>query len=499
MKKLYFTPLLLLSTLIFGQLKPFGINKLSTLNIENEYKNNFTSPSTLARPSAFQIEKQSLDSVVASEKDLITNQYLPDSKIIFEYDAKGNATSEVFLFFDSDGEIEAKEKFSYLYDDNDKITQQIHYEWDLQNNKWIINFKKEIAYSASAKERQMITYDWIDSLQTYMNSSKLSYIYDTKDSITSTLGYNWDGSSKTWKASDKTEYTYDSNGKIIIKLSSDYEFNSIWTAKYKTEYTYASNGKIASKISSNYNYEIGVLMMNEKVEYTYDLDENLILYLRYNFDKNTAQFVPESKEEFIYKNTNIEINQYTYSTDSAYFILEYSLLCEFDNKGNPISETYTEYGETNIMEKYVYTYDQQYSLSELIFQDLEQFNPIFADKITNKPIDAKAYKWDSVTTDWLEYAKVDYFYSEKIFTALEEKESLNMSVYPNPFTDNIKIAISDDISSASFELYDLQGNKVFGSDKVGFGTLNLEYLQNGMYVYKLTMDSKTQSGFVIKK
>ena len=71
--------------------------------------------------------------------------------------------------------------------------------------------------------------------------------------------------------------------------------------------------------------------------------------------------------------------------------------------------------------------------------------------------------------------------------------------YPNPSTGILMLEYKDNYNDATFEIYDMLGEKVF-TQKVTPGTqqLNISSLNNGVYIYKLIGRNDTASGKISK-
>ncbi len=80
---------------------------------------------------------------------------------------------------------------------------------------------------------------------------------------------------------------------------------------------------------------------------------------------------------------------------------------------------------------------------------------------------------------------------------VDELSETNTSVYPNPFTETIRV--SGRFSEAThIELYDLQG-RLISRERSENGVLNLEYLEVGTYVLKVASKSSTKTFKIVKQ
>ena len=80
---------------------------------------------------------------------------------------------------------------------------------------------------------------------------------------------------------------------------------------------------------------------------------------------------------------------------------------------------------------------------------------------------------------------------EQTLSVVEENTLENISIYPNPFNDNLSIKIPYNLTSYTVELYDIRGRLIYNTKKVNSPTRsinigNLETLSQGAYLLKIT-------------
>ena len=72
-------------------------------------------------------------------------------------------------------------------------------------------------------------------------------------------------------------------------------------------------------------------------------------------------------------------------------------------------------------------------------------------------------------------------------------------VYPNPFSESINFSIPGYYSQITFELFDLQGRKLLLKTIGNNEKVKMEGFRSGLYLYKLNVDGKVQSGKLVKE
>jgi len=74
-----------------------------------------------------------------------------------------------------------------------------------------------------------------------------------------------------------------------------------------------------------------------------------------------------------------------------------------------------------------------------------------------------------------------------------------VSVFPNPVSQNFIINFPDHYGSTKLELYDIQGRKIFSKTIINNESINSQRLIKGVYFYKIISDQIIQSGKLIKE
>ncbi len=79
--------------------------------------------------------------------------------------------------------------------------------------------------------------------------------------------------------------------------------------------------------------------------------------------------------------------------------------------------------------------------------------------------------------------------SEGLLTNTPEKPQIQMHealVFPNPGTNYLKVRVAAQYPQSTFELYDINGNKILSKSITGkWGRVETTFLPRGSYVYKI--------------
>jgi hypothetical protein len=74
-----------------------------------------------------------------------------------------------------------------------------------------------------------------------------------------------------------------------------------------------------------------------------------------------------------------------------------------------------------------------------------------------------------------------------------------ISIYPNPATDNINIILPENISQAVFTLYDMQGKVLIRQEVNTQEAISISDLASGIYIYNVRTNKQSYQGKLIRK
>jgi hypothetical protein len=81
-----------------------------------------------------------------------------------------------------------------------------------------------------------------------------------------------------------------------------------------------------------------------------------------------------------------------------------------------------------------------------------------------------------------------------IGTAIEDIETSNIKLYPNPTTNNIHITLPQNVDHAVFTLYDMQGKILIKQNINNQDAISVSNLAAGIYIYNVTTDKENHVG-----
>lgn len=106
----------------------------------------------------------------------------------------------------------------------------------------------------------------------------------------------------------------------------------------------------------------------------------------------------------------------------------------------------------------------------------------------------------NVTSRKIIVLKSASFVSDTLPIIMEDVQ-INVKIYPNPTSGNLKIEIPDfkDNDNILFQIYDLNGRLVMKSKGAGISNmLDLSRFANGTYILQMTRNNRSSSWRIIK-
>jgi hypothetical protein len=117
----------------------------------------------------------------------------------------------------------------------------------------------------------------------------------------------------------------------------------------------------------------------------------------------------------------------------------------------------------------------------------------------NVPKELTSYEYDSYTSEWKNNLKKIFYYSPILIQKTHNFSTLNISVYPNPFTEFVTIDFPENIENINFDLYDLKGSKICSKAVRNGEKINLSALRDGLYLYVINADGYIHQAKLIKQ
>ncbi|TFH26582.1 MAG: T9SS type A sorting domain-containing protein [Bacteroidia bacterium] len=405
------------------------------------------------------------------------DQYLPIISQIITYDISGKLTNmRTIVLNDQTFQWENSSKTEYSYDINGNISQVVSKEWNVGSSTWIPVSKTEYSYDANDNLIQILDYEWGQSVGQYLNSRKVTMTLDENGLETLTLVSFWDANEGQWVESWKYEYNYDPNDALLLETEYAWDNDaSDWVFSWKTDYTYNEDEQLTTKEEYNWDSQTSLWTAYWESIITYDAGGN------------------------VYQQIDSE-----YLLPGGTWQEQWKGVYTFDEQNNPLTEIYSQWDEAATQlaptAKYEYVYDPGTLLSELVVPPISWFVSDYRQQIVSKPLGYISYDYNSETPAFEVYYQEVYYFNEHHPTNVIGSETSRIaSIFPNPVREHITLNFAGEYHEVSFELYDVTGRRVIQTRVENGESLNLEGLQNGIYLYRISADEQIQTGKLLKK
>jgi len=406
---------------------------------------------------------------------LENEQYLPIMNQIINYNIDGKTTQMRSILLNAQTfQWENSSKTEYSYDINGNISQVTSEEWDAGISAWIPTSKTEYGYDGNDNLVQFIDYEWGESVARYLNSRKIVMTLDENGLETQTLVSFWDVNEELWVEAWKYEYNYNAIDALLLETEYAWDEDaSDWALSWKTDYTYNEDDKLITKEEFNWDSQTSLWTTYWESIITYDAGGNIDQQL----DSEYLEGIWQEQWKGVYT---------------------------FDEQNNPLTEIYSQWDEATTQLaptlKWEYVYDQGTLLSELVVPPKSWFVPDYRMQIVSKPLGYISYEYSTDISDFEVYYQEVYYYNEHYPTKVIGSETSHIaSIFPNPAREYITFTFAGKYHQVSFELYDVTGRRVIIKEVENGDLLNLEGLQDGIYLYRISADEQIQTGKLMKR
>lgn len=388
-------------------------------------------------------------------------------------------------FYALDSIVSDTSKIVYEYDVEGFVMEMIVYKLDLNNNDWIEDYKEEYFY---------------DSLD---------------DDLVQIIIYEYDDITFSWEESIKLEIVYDINNLIVGENLYLWNSNS-WIKVMYSDIIYNINNAIAEEEWFELNFTNMQFEESFKVEYDYDVNQNLDYLTYYYFDELTNLYEESHRFDYYYNTAQqlsmiIEQNYNDINLtwdDTLKTVFSYDIQNVLENEEEFYWNDLTNSWEEE--RKFYYVYDINYDNNDLLLPQAnfyssetgsilgeeyiianyeELFYPYMLELVTE-------YEYDYNLNNYVLADEDEYFYSLITITSNTQKSVSSNSpiLYPNPTKNQIFV---QNLEEGILELYNLQGQLVYQSNSIQNN--NISHLPTGLYAYKIINSNKVFTGKIVKE
>ncbi|MCQ2305054.1 MAG: T9SS type A sorting domain-containing protein [Bacteroidales bacterium] len=425
--------------------------------------------------------------------------------------------------------------YYYQYDWKNRVVQEIQYTWEA--SKFDYTYDDENGGNlVQVVESYIINKDGGNFEPVYIQHYYYTDGRLTKFEYETYMDYSY------WMVTDRTEYEYDEEGNLVALVSSAL---TDWTApepymdySSKEVYTY-ENGQVKTFTYYQYGEGGGFGKDDEwtpilRTEYE-DYDANGNYHVSYSYFYG-EDWEPSSKEERTYDESNNMTSQIYYYWDGELWIassktsfdfvpasntLNEQLEYEFDGADYyPIKRTVFEYDTLgNRTKALFYTWENEdwtnNGYAEATYENNSADIILGMEDVWNEfswGIGAYASvfsQWTGLiveTTEYDETTKYEFlvYSSDWASASVNEATTLTHTVYPNPFTHEVRINAAEAVNgSASISVFNVLGEQVISkamncSETTEF-VIDGSSLNAGIYFYNISTENGELKGRIVKE
>ena len=376
-----------------------------------------------------------------------------------------------------------------------------------QSFEWENSSRTDLAYDLNGNLTEILNQDWDVSGSSFVPADKSEFTYNTSNILTQITEYEWDESASQLALISKMDITLDENNlRTQAVVYAWLAGTSEWLENWKYEYSYTATDALSEELEYIWDQDLSDWIYSWKAVLSYNQDDQLIEQEEFEWDTEGELWISIWKSQYSYdENDNVEEQlDLEYILPDETWQEAFKGAYTYDDLNNPLSELYSTWdedaGQLAEVAKYDYVYDQNTLLSDLLAPLPDWFFPDHRDQIVSKPLGYISYEYNPDVSDFEVYYQNAYLYNPAGFPlGISPGKAQIALLYPNPVRESLTLHFEGEYPSARFELFDLNG-RILLQEQVEHGeSLNLEELEEGVYLYRLSTGGTYQSGKLIKK
>lgn len=443
--------------------------------------------------------KQRLDSLERSYWNSYAEQW-ESSWYYYAYDEFGQMTLYYGTYKDYDSdEYLGDSRYEYSYNADGSMAESQYFSWDEDSDDWENDDWEVFFYDEDGNQTASVRYSWDETSELWTPRDSVFNVYNEEGLLSEYSGYQW--KTDHWLIRYFSTYTYEEHGWLFEHLSRMwYEDDQEWKNNIKFVYTWNGQGQELTKIRSDQEVFEGPWLLEYKLEHFYNGENRLLT-------TNSAHWKTDQWE--IYWTDTMDYASGLLMEDRTYYLDEGNMRLDakdeyaYDASGN-VTEYINHSWDRNALEvrlygKSLFTYDPGYTMTDFLFprEDSDWSDKLLIGQYSNIPLGINIYEWEN--NSWEDYSKTAYFYSEVDLLGLDEGGTEMVRLYPNPVGDQLHVDLPEGSSVATMSLYEITGRQVLRRQLNAGGSLSLSTLPTGVYLYRLSVDGKIQSGKLLKR
>lgn len=315
--------------------------------MKNSFSENFPGREIMDKLRGTILKSTQTDTLLIDSLYIFTFKSPTDSvltgKIYATYNAKGNFGNVTRFELDTLNLMwHYTSKEDYFYDDYDRNTSYIHYEWDLEGNDWLPVYRNEMEYDSNGRRTLSAQFNWNNYSKKWIGQIKVEYAWDDWGKQILYAFYHWEETTGGWTGNYKYETAYNEAGRQIFVTYYQWNFSiNNWQGNSKTELGYDNIGNIILTIYSVWDEFLGKWIYQQKQESVYGQDGPVEM-ASYFWDQYDEKWIGQEKQVTFFVNDS-EQYSISYSWNNLEDVWEESEKSVSERLNNGLIHHFTTY------------------------------------------------------------------------------------------------------------------------------------------------------------
>ncbi len=384
-----------------------------------------------------------------------------------------------------------------------KLDSVIYQEFTLENETWINLWKDEYQYNSEMKNTAWVEKEWNTTTSAWEDIEKVELDFTDDGKVNAMNIYTQDETTGELIYLNRTVAHYNPAGRLDSVLHYEAVISVDWKPIGKQVYHYNESGQVVQMDFESLEEDEGEeYLQTMRFVYTYNDAGQMETSSMFFIDGEMEVLFSET--EFFYDDSGRLIASEDTGLNLFTFMVELSSRTdyEYNSTGDVSVETYSywdpETEEWIEEQKFEYTYSNT-SFSEVIFPSYLQFWGVNEETNNFNYAVTEIVTSSNLVGEWSLTDRTMFYYSEGTATSTRDLTKAQVSVYPNPASDNITLKWHG-YDILSLEVFHMTGAKVMEKQISSGMDIPVSTLTNGMYILKLLNDNQTiYSGKLIKR
>ena len=391
------------------------------------------------------------------------------------------------------------------FDNQDRQILDRKFRWDNDLAIFVPEFRNSTEYfGTDTKKRLLQKYDTANNQ--WKDHFKTTEIFFPNGELKESSSYSWDDDTNDWSL---TRYSLNNeNGFLLESLVT---YNSIVGSFFKTKTFYERDVKnrVLMRREMLLDTTSGLFYNTYLQKHVWDGDSLETIYYYHYYDD---AWVYKTKSIRHYNDNGQIVSLLTLdSLDLGLYQNKRLKQYEYTGTGEPLRYQYFKWQEGSqnwqLRTLRVYTYDDRWTTRLTYFWDNDSLRILPAYKSVSLSdefgnLEFREYSsWVKDMASWRLTTRYNWYYGdyENGLVAMQNLDSIELNVYPNPSTEYITFDMKDAKKPFTVHFYSSNGAALFSTEVSNNQQVRVSQLASGTYYYIIKGDGVGASGRFVKE